>query len=380
MNVTEVLSGGTEVIDQISAEWNELCDEGASSDPFLRPEWFIPFVKNFENEIDLVTVRFDGRLRAVLPIVKKLGSLHALPARKLQAAYNLNTPRFDLIHGADSFERRDIVSAVWQVIKASGRWDVLEIRLVKKDSWLVDVLALAESEGYKTGIWQMDSAPFIRLPKSIDKEQSIDNFFKGSRKHLKQELNRRLRRLKELGSVDFSVTSGVTPELMETYFELESKGWKGRGGTAVTDDPTVERMHQEFAAEVAAKRSLLVYELKLNDKTIAMSLNIRYMSETIHWKTAYDEDFARYSPGNLLFSELVCDCIRSGSNEIDFLSPSTKNKRAWSTGEREHVAFYIFNRTLFGSLLSTWKFSVVRRLRHLKARSSGKMVPAQAVR
>lgn len=375
---TTILEGGTEIIDRISAEWTELCNEGESSGPFSRPEWYLAFVRNFENAIALLTVRLDGKLRAVLPMIKKRGRLHGIPVRKLQAVYNLNTQRFDLIHGPDQAEKRTIVKAVWDAIRDTPGWDVLETRLVIKDSWLADVLALAESEKYRPGVWQMDSAPFITLPQSADCEEAIGDFFKGSRKHLRQELDRRLRRLHEMGEVEFLVTPGFTPELMKRYFALESKGWKGRNGTAAAADPSVERMNEEFAREVAATGSLFVYELKLDRQTIAMSLNIRYENETIHWKTSYDEDFGRFSPGNLLFRELVGDCIRNGSSEIDFLSPAAPYKRFWASGEREHVAFYIFKPGFFGSLLWIWKFRVVGGLRELRSSTPDRMVPAHA--
>jgi|CXWL01.1.fsa_nt_gi CelD/BcsL family acetyltransferase involved in cellulose biosynthesis len=373
---TEVLTGRSETIDTLSAEWAELCDEGASNEPFLRPEWFSTFVRNFENEIDILTVRREGKLRAVLPIVARRANLHGIPVRKLQAVYNLNTQRFDLIHGADETEKAAIVRAVWRKVREIPGWDVFEARLVKKESWLSDVLALAAGENYQTGIWPMDSAPYITLPRSEDKQQSLDDFFRGPRKHLRQELDRRLRRLKELGSVEFEVTFSSDPDLMATYFDLESNGWKGRRGTAATDDPLVARMHEEFASEIAARGALLVYEMKLAGKTIAMSLNIKDGDRTIHWKTSYDEHYARYSPGNLLFRKLLSDCIFNGSTEIDLLSPSTANKRSWASGERDHVAFYIFQRGFFGSLLWKWKFSVIGGLREFKIRLPKKMVPA----
>ena len=102
------------MIDRLSAEWTELCEEGACNEPFLRPEWFSTFVKNFENEIDIITVRREGRLRAILPLIKKRGFLHGIPVRKLQAVYNLNTQRFDLIHGADEAEKAPIAQAIWE--------------------------------------------------------------------------------------------------------------------------------------------------------------------------------------------------------------------------------------------------------------------------
>lgn len=374
----EILRGGIELMDQTAAEWTALCDEGASDEPFLRPEWFSAFVNNFENDIQLLTIRREGKLRALLPLLRKRAVLHGVPVRKIQAAYNLNTPRFDLIHGADEMERKAVVETVWRSLRDASGWDALEFRLVKRESWLGSVLEMAERDKYPVGIWPMDAAPFITLPRSDDKQRSLDDFFSGSRKHLRQELDRRLRRLKERGAVEFVLTQGCTPELTKTYFDLEAKGWKGRSGTAVTADPSVARMHEDFATAVAAKKSLFVYELKLDGKTIAMSLNIRYDSETIHWKTSYDEDFARYSPGNLLFRELVRHSIEQGSNEIDFLSPATPNKRFWASGEREHVAFYIFNRGLFGSLLWTWKFRVLSGLRGLKSETPQKAETARA--
>jgi len=362
----EILIGGVEAIEKIFDEWTELCEEGASNEPFFRPEWFASFVKNFESEILLITVRRDGILRAVLPLMRKKENLHGIPVRKLQAVFNLNTQRFDLIHGADETERNAVVEILWTEIKKLSKWDVLEMRLVKKDSWLDDLLNLAKSERHPAGIWEMDSAPFISLPQGKDKEKLIEEYFKGSRKHLKQELNRRLRRLKELGKVEFVVSRGYSAQLLKTYFELEARGWKGRGGTAVICEQNVAALHNDFARAVAAKNALFIYELKLDDKTIAMSVNVMYDRQTVHWKTSYDEEYARYSPGNLLFRELLSDSIRRDSPEIDFLSPATPNKKFWASGERQHGAFYIFQTGIFGSLLWRWKFSVVNYLRRFK--------------
>lgn len=374
---TEAVIGGTEVIAEIFEDWSNLCEEGECNEPFFTPEWFTCFVKNFEDEILLLTVRRSKKLLAVLPLVKKTGHLHGVSARKFQAVFNPNTPRFDIIHGSDESERKEIVEALWKEIKKQSNWDFLEARLVKKDSWFNDLLALAERENYGTGIWEMDSAPFIKLPVGVDKEKLIEEFFKGSRKHLRQELNRRLRRLKELGEVEFAITREYSPEMMQRYFELEAKGWKGRARTAVTNDPKVVELHDNFAQEIAAKNQLYVYELKLDGKTIAMSINIMSEKQTVHWKTSYDEEYARYSPGNLLFREFLSDCIRNNSQEIDFLSPATPNKKFWASGEREHVAFYIFQRGIFGSLLCKWKFSVISSLRKYKKNNPKKIALAK---
>ena len=363
---TEILSGGVEIIEKIFDEWIELCEEGACNEPFFRPEWFVAFVENFEKEIRLLTVRSGGKLRAVLPLVKRKGNLHGVPVRSLKAVYNLNTQRFDLIHGADESERKEIIKAVWKEIKGQPKWQILEMRLVKNDSWLNDLLAVAESENYRTGIWQMDSAPFVALPQGEDKEKLINEYFSGLKKHFRQDLKRRLNRLKEQGTVEFVVTRGYQSELMQKYFELEARSWKGRGGTAVACDPKVVKLHDDFARAVAAKNALFIYELKLDGKTIGMSVNIMFDRKTIFWKTSYDEEYKRFSPGNLLIKEFLADAIRNDSSELDMLSPATDYKKVWASGEHEHAALYVFQPGILGSLLWNWKFSVISRLRKFK--------------
>ena len=365
---SEVLIGGIEIIERIFADWTDLCEEGASNNPFLRPEWFTAFVKNFESEIMLLTVRREGKLRAVLPLVLKKETLHGVPVRKLQAVFNLQTQRFDLIHGADETERQEIIKTLWQEIKKQPKWDVLEMRLVKKDSWLNDLLTLAASENHQTGLWQMDSAPFVILPQSDDKENLIKAYFKGLSKNRRQLLKKKRRYLDELGNVEFVATRGYSTELIQKYFELESKGWKERAGTSVTFDQKTAQMHDDFARNVAAKNALFIYELKLNNQTIAMYISIMYDRQTIGWKMSYDEEYARFSPGNLLFMEVLNNCMRNGSYELDQLSPATYNKTLWASGEYEHAAFYIFQRGILGSLFWIWKFFIVSYLRKFKNR------------
>ncbi|MEQ1921590.1 MAG: GNAT family N-acetyltransferase [Pyrinomonadaceae bacterium] len=376
----EILKGGVEVIDRLAAEWAALCDEGASNEPFLRPEWFAAFVKNFGLRVEIITVRRDGKLRALLPLMRSRSTLHGVPVRKLEAVFNLNSQRFDLVHGADESEKHSILRVIWDFIQKQPGWDVIEMRLVKKDSWLADLLTLADDDANKTGVWEMDAAPYISLPTNGQPPITINEFLKGSRKHLRQQLDRRTRRLNEIGSVTYVVTREYSPDLLARYFELETKGWKGRQGTAAGDDAAVSQFHLDFAAAVAGRDSLFAYELRLDGKTIGMSLNILCGGRMVHWKTSYDEEYARYSPGNLLFKKLVSDCIESKLSEIDLLSPATENKRFWATGTREHAAFYIFDRSLAGTLLHKWKFTVVSSLRGLKSGSPKVLIPAHAVK
>ena len=368
----EVLRGDFTLIKKMSAEWANLCEEGASSEPFFRPEWFTAFVKNFEDEILLLTVRRGGKLRAVLPLVRKIGFLHGVPTRKLQGVFNLQSQRFDLVHGADESEREAIVNSLWKQIKNLKSWDVFETRLVKKGGWLADLLRLAETENYQTGFWQMDAAPFVSLPTKDDKNREIliADYFKNLSKNRRKLISKNRRHLEEIGKVETCLTRDYSPELMEKYFALEAGGWKARAGTAVTCDEKSLRLHDDFARAAAEKNALFVHELKLDGATIAMYLSIMFDRKTIGWKMSYDEKYAKYSPGNLLFIEVLNECLRQNSPELDQLSPATYNKTLWANGVYEHDALYIFQRNPAGWLLHKWKFSIIGRLREFKKNSA----------
>lgn len=367
-STAETLIGGLEVIENLSAEWIELCEQGASNEPFFRPEWFYAFIKNFEKEILLVTVRKNGKLKAVLPLVKKKALLHGIPIIKLGSIFNLQSQRFDLIHTAEESEKEEILNALWCEIKQQKGWDVFETRLTYKTSWLADLLKIAERENYKTGIWKMDDAPFVTLPKGENKSELIDNYFKNLSKNRRKLLSKNLRHLQEIGKVEFCVTRGFTKALIEKYFALEAQSWKARVGTDVNSDERIAKLHEDFACECAAKNVLFIHELKLNGNTIAMYLSIGFDEKrTIGWKMSFDENYARYSPGNILFKEVLSECMRQDSTELDMLSPSNYNKKLFASGTREHAAFYIFQKGIYGSFINFWKFSAVNYSRKLKS-------------
>ena len=367
----ETLVGGAEIIEEISAEWIVLCEEGASNEPFFSPEWFRAFVGNFEKEILLITVRKAGKLRAVLPLVRKREMLHGISVKKLSAIFNLQSQRFDLIHTANESEKTEILSALWGQIKRESKWNVFETRLTYKTSWLADLLRIASSENHKTGVWEMDDAPFVALPNGADKASLIENYFKGLSKNRRKLLSKNLRHLQEIGTVEFCLTREFSKKLIEKYFALEVQSWKARARTDVTSDEKIGKLHEDFARQCAAKNALFIHELKLDGKTIAMYLSIAFEeNRTIGWKMSFDENFARFSPGNVLFKEVLSECLRQNSAELDMLSPSNYNKNLFASGTREHVAFYIFQKGIFGSFLNFWKFKIVQKVRKFRSEPS----------
>ena len=114
--------------------------------------------------------------------------------------------------------------------------------------------------------------------------------------------NRLLRRLGELGDVTFGEWRDPADirRRTEEFLALESQGWKGRKGTAMTIDRYRAAFTREALFNLAERDLCRIHTLDLNGKAIASLVVMRETGVAYTWKTAYDESFARFSPGALL--------------------------------------------------------------------------------
>jgi hypothetical protein len=122
-----------------------------------------------------------------------------------------------------------------------------------------------------------------------------------------REMRRQWRLLEERGPVVYSVARQPRDIHMrfEEFLSLEAGGWKGKKRSALVTD----RYHTAFAREtvsnLAAIDAVRIHTIDLAGKAIASIVVLMMGGEAYAWKTAYDEDFARYSPGKLLIGELT---------------------------------------------------------------------------
>lgn len=124
-------------------------------------------------------------------------------------------------------------------------------------------------------------------------------------KHRK-ELPRRRRRLAELGAVTHDVATdeaSILPAL-DCFLALEAAGWKGKAGTAAAQRLELRDFFRNAIAALAREGKARIDLMRLDGKPIAATVALRSGDMMFGWKTAYDEAYAKYSPGSLLMVEL----------------------------------------------------------------------------
>jgi CelD/BcsL family acetyltransferase involved in cellulose biosynthesis len=117
-----------------------------------------------------------------------------------------------------------------------------------------------------------------------------------------KELRRIGRRLGELGALLFTATTEA-PALdaaLEDFLTLEASGWKGAAGTAALGDAAVYDFVWTAVQALARESKVVINRIVVDGCAIAAAITLRSADCAWFWKIAYDERYARYSPGVLL--------------------------------------------------------------------------------
>lgn len=154
-------------------------------------------------------------------------------------------------------------------------------------------------------------------------------------KKLRQDWNR----LSALGTVE--VANARAPhevrDALEAFLTLEAQSWKGANGTALLCDEHDAAFARGFIGELAAHGSASVALLRVDGKPIAAQVLLACASMAYTWKTAFDAEFAKFSPGALLIDKVSDALFASGIAQIESCSPEGSFMEQLWSGRRSTI-------------------------------------------
>jgi len=118
----------------------------------------------------------------------------------------------------------------------------------------------------------------------------------------RKELRRQAKRLDELGAVTYAHRTGAEDidQWIDEFLELERRGWKGFGGSALDSAGQTRTFFRDALLGAARAGQLERHDIRLEGEPLAMLVNFHSGRGSFSFKTAFDEAFARFSPGVLL--------------------------------------------------------------------------------
>lgn len=352
--------GTRELVDALAPEWRDLCSRSARDEPFFRPEWVSAYLGAFapDARLLLLEARTEGRLTAVLPLVESRAGWRGLWSRKLRGAANIHSSRFD-IACEDGPAGEAAVAGLWAALRGIRGWDVVEIPRVPQGGAAEALLAHAAEDGYPTGMWRgfwrPKDSPYIE----VDLAPGEDPTTIAAHAHFRRNVRRRLRRAKEEYEVGLRRVEKADPDALEAFFELERRSWKGQQGTAITCSSATRDFYVAVATAAAEEGYLSLYFLDFDGVPVAGHLGLTHQGRYYMPKVAYDEDYARFSPGHLLLRGIIEDLSQDGPVVVDFLGLVAPWKEDWTQQVLPHSCCFIYRKGVRGRALHFGRFVVL---------------------
>ncbi|MCI2239725.1 GNAT family N-acetyltransferase [Kineococcus sp. TRM81007] len=317
----------------LSAEWDDLAVLSGAP-PFLRPGWIHAWMSAFEprRALHALTIRRDGRLAALLPVVRKNGSLHC--------PTNAETP----VMGPVALDAEALHPLLGQHVERHG----LTLRFSPDDGNQEDLLRNSRARGLPVSV-----APLRRSPCTSvqgDWEEFQEQTLTASRR---RDLRRNERRLAAIGELRMT-SHDLSRDLIGTLqrgLELEAAGWKGDEGTAVLSRPATTAFYRSASTWAASAGLLRLYFLTLDGEPIAFSLNLEQNGTSYGVKTAYAPAHRAFGPGVLMLNRLIAEGFsRPDLHTLEHLGEDDPFKREFSTGVRRQSSVRVFPRGTRGRL------------------------------
>lgn len=357
----------------LRSEWDALLAGGPLDRPHHRHAFLGAWLDAFAPAARLrVLVARDrsGRAAGMAPFLEERRAGLAF----WTAPANDHTPRFEWALGADA---RGAVDALWAHLRDRARWDVLVLReLPRYGPTSILVEACARRDRHPVGRWESQCVPFLALGGRPREERLSAKFV--------ANLRRRLRRLQESGAVSYRRVGWGGPEtpaeverFVRQFLQLEAAGWKGARDTAIACDARAAAFYRGLADAAAREGWLALRALEVDGAPVAMHFGLVHRGAYEVPKLAYDEARGAFSPGQLLFREVLAEAEGRGLAELDLLGPDMPWKREWQPGFRQHDWLYAYRPGALGAALHATKHRL-RPLLRTWLRPVARILPKEA--
>jgi CelD/BcsL family acetyltransferase involved in cellulose biosynthesis len=283
---------------RLLARWTELEQESLEPNPFFAPEMVLPAARHLEggDATHLLLADTYDRLLFLLPVSGGRGfggiKLPLLKAWVHDYCF-LGTP---LVSAHD--DPVQIWTAVASILRRARPAPLLVVQLHTDDGPVAAALRRADAQaGLKVRYSPATRRGFVhRRSEPTYATEWV------AKKHLANLARRRRQLSRTLGCPVDTVDRAATglDGAIEEFLHLEASGWKRQTGTALQCRPGHDQFFRELSRGFGEQGRLMLLSLQSETKMLAQSTALLAGPGLFGFKKAYDEDFARWSPGTLL--------------------------------------------------------------------------------
>lgn len=224
--------------------------------------------------------------------------------------------------------------------------------------WAIELLAIDPRYSPDFGELPRIAHPHARTI-GVEPDISFTDYWNRRAKNLRANVRRYFNRAEKestppvmsMLSAHSDMRSGV-----ERFGVLETAGWKGASGTAVSISNVQGDFYSDVLGRFALTNQAAVYELHIDEKLAASRLVIKNDRLFVILKTTYDESLSRFAPGRILLYRVIEEQLESKSGRtIEFYINATRDQAEWATFDCTIQNIQIFRNNSSAALFSLLK-------------------------
>jgi hypothetical protein len=321
--------------------WDNLAEHSASRIPTSSYAWVSSCLEHLlePDEPWLCLFAYDGPdLVGVLPVVSGNGSRTMETSARLSILTSAHAFSIDFL-SRQGREDEVIPFLLTALQSCCPGWSELRCSRLSERSPTRTVLAGPSNNHLWVTTMQTEGS-------YIHAVGSFDAYWSRLDKSFARNLQRFVRKIEDVDGfeVQFLTGADAKPEIIEQFAAVEASGWKGREGSAILKSEKLMRFYTSLTRRLAARGWLEWHLLRAEDRTIGCHLAVRLGSVVCLWKIAFDEEYQRFAPGNvLLLSAFRRAFMDSTIDEVDCLTDSKWNVN-WKMWRRSYYYLTIWPR------------------------------------
>ncbi len=297
------------------AAWDALAQWAVEPNPFYESWFLLPSLTAFDRlcQVRLLVLEVGGQFAGLMPVVREKGYYgRPIPHWRNWAHANCFLGQPLVARGFERLFWRELLR--WSD-KADRMAMFLHLAHVAGKGPLHEALiAELASQNRQSKIVMREERALLASAKT-PQAYLTDALSPKKRK----ELRRQRRRLEELGKVTIERDTSAlgVQSWVSAFLTLEERGWKGAAGSALACDTRTADLFSDALGGAARRGKLERLSLRLDGKPIAMLASFLTTPGAYSFKTAFDEDYARFSPGVLLQLENLAMLEREDVDWVD---------------------------------------------------------------
>jgi len=323
-------------ISHLQTDWNRLSEAAEFPNVFMTYDWYRIWNEQLnqrdnpsQRSPNVLVLKKDGAVTGISPLIRRKCSRLGVAARKIEFA-TIHADYNDFVLGDDSTGQ--IEAIVQFLARTSNEWDLVDLRDLRINGDIRRRIedALSRTELRYVTLPEKDRCPFVQI--NGDSAAVTKKLSGQSRRTLRKRMQRATAEGLTMRIIE---NPEQEPGLLEKLVMLDHKKHLQR-----KSDPFIgsnAKVFQSLFDSLGPRGCLYVALLEKSDQPIAFQLGFRCAKNLWAYSQAYDHDFARLSPGKLLFSAILDYGFSHGFEEFDLLRGEDAFKWVWS--DRYHWNF-----------------------------------------